>query len=64
MKDIYVNLLNLVTNEYCMEDVLWQLRPDKDDIEGYLFNTGLFPEQVFTNEDLVEWAEKHGWKKE
>ena len=60
MKYIYCQLLALVREEYSLEDILWELRPDKDDVEGYLLNAGLFPEQVFSKEDLEEWAYKHG----
>jgi hypothetical protein len=64
MNYIYCQLLNLIKEEYENYDILWELCPNKKDIENYIFNAEFTPNDVFEKDILEEWLQNNGWKKE
>ena len=51
MKYIYCQLLALIKEEYCMEDILWELQPDEESVKNYCWNAEFKKEDVFDEDD-------------
>ena len=61
MKYIYCQLLSLIKEEYPLEDILWELRPNEEEIKKYLENADFKPDQVFEEKFLKDWFGEEGY---
>jgi hypothetical protein len=63
MNYICCQLLSLIEEDFDKQDILWELRPDRDEIRGYIYDADYKPDDLFDKEDLEEWLDDNGWVK-